>query len=81
MNEELSETLREAIKELYFWQYGDATNFTAKLYELIGKADPVNRMKLSLAFPYEVLAFKQWERAEVIEQFFKDAGVWPGCAD
>ncbi len=69
------EHLARAVKELYFWQYGtNPTNFTTVLYTLFSKADPSNQYKLSLGFPWEYEAFKQWNDSPDAEAFFAKFG-------
>ena len=65
-------TLQDAIQELYFWQRSsNPTNFHARLYDLIGKADSHNRERLRAGFPEEVEAFERWQRAENEKAFFE----------
>jgi hypothetical protein len=71
-------TVAEAVRELYFWQFQDATNFTAQLYSLIAKADYMNRSRLQGAFPMEFNAFMLWEAAKDQNEFFKQ---WEAIAD
>lgn len=66
-----AEELRKAIQHLFYWQKSGADNFTAKLYELMAKADPTNRQKLFLAFPAEAKAYSMWYCAPSAEEFFK----------
>lgn len=69
-------TLEEAIKELYFWQYSsDPSWFTAKLFDLIAKADPLNRFKLAEVFPAEVKAWMMWQESPNEEEFFRSHGI------
>jgi hypothetical protein len=65
--------LRRAIWELYYWQrLSDASNFTAILYTLISKADILNRAKLTMAFPYECVAYELWQESLDENEFFKN---------
>lgn len=58
--------------ELYRWQYDrKATNFTVQLYDLIAKADIVNKLKLHAAFPVNVECFLAWEQGDP-QDFFAD---------
>ncbi len=68
-------TLTEAIKELYFWQFGNNDNFHSLLYRLISKADYGNRLNLSRAFPAEVLAFTLWQDSEDPDAFYAKHGL------
>jgi hypothetical protein len=63
--------LHHAIKELYFWQYGDGTNFNSLLYNLFRKADIGNFSKLSKGFPEFAVAYLLWYNSNDSEQFFK----------
>lgn len=65
-------TLRQAVYDLRDWQYGsNPGHFYSLLYELIAKADLINRLRLSAAYPSEVLAFRMWEAADDPIEFFK----------
>lgn len=69
----------QAIKELYMWQRGMAHGskeyfFTAKLYELMCKADPENMLALSKGFPYEAKALMSWVASGNVYEFFKRYG-------
>lgn len=68
-------SLEEAIQELYYWQGHDeeADWFTAKLYDLITKADRSNMIKLCAGFPAEVLAWHMWQDSRDEKEFF---GEW-----
>lgn len=57
--------MSSAEKELYYWYVdGNATNFSAILYDLISKADNNNLQKLSLLYPEEVEAMKNFSYTE-----------------
>lgn len=69
----LPEDLTTAIRELYHWRKDEnATNFHAKLYDLIAKADRLNRRKIAAGFPAEVYAFVLWEDSPNEAKFFED---------
>lgn len=55
--------LELAVKELYHWQKNGSTDFSAKLFELMMKADPGNMMKLTSAFPMYARALEMWQEA------------------
>lgn len=68
--------IEEAIKELYYWQYGtNPTNFTSRLFDLMTKADIQNRCLLAIAFPFESKALELWHAAKSEEVFFKEWGM------
>lgn len=68
--------LQNCIFKLWTWQHSNLNSFSDMLYDLIAKADPVNRQKLALSFPYHVLAFQLWQVAgnagEDLFDAFKD---------
>lgn len=69
------ESLRRAVREMYFWRHTDATNFTARLFDLFLKADPVNLERLKLGFPAEALAVELWRMSASEQKFFEEHGV------
>lgn len=56
-------TLKEAVTELYFWQYSRTGSFHNYLYDLLQKADESNKQKLAEGFPTEREALQMWEEA------------------
>lgn len=65
-----------AARELYFWlRNPDASNFTARLYGLITKADCENLHRLAVAFPDEVFVWREWHTSENLADFFQSYGV------
>ncbi len=69
-------TLNDAVKELWYWQYGTApTNFTSSLFSLMQKADIVNLAALAGAFPMEYEALLAWMRSKDTTKFFKSYGI------
>lgn len=66
----MNRQLQKAAFELYRWQCGGATNFTAKLFDLIAKADFRNREKLRTAFPMEVFVFCEWYASPTPKEFY-----------
>lgn len=70
----------EAVMKLWEWQHGGATHFTAKLFELLGKADPENLDRLALGFPQEVWTWQRWRGSENPETFFEQFFEGPGGA-
>lgn len=71
-----SDLLLLACRELYFWQHGTASGFHTSLFDLIGRADMNNRMKIAKGFPHEVQAYAAWELSKDPEQFFKDLNLF-----
>lgn len=56
--------LDRGTQRLIEWQYRWAGGFHTKLFELIGKADDMNRARLALSFPEEVAAFNNFSRVK-----------------
>ncbi len=72
--------LTRAVKELFYWQYSNATPwFTYLLYDLITHADFHNRARIGVGFPWELEAFTQWESAPDQDEFFKKFGFTPSA--
>lgn len=72
-------TYEEAVQELYYSLYGSyPSNFHTLLYDLIKKADPVNKERLRLAYPMELEVFEEWQMARDQSEFFARWGlkVW-----
>lgn len=64
--------LDKAVKELFYWQFGNnPTNFTARLFDLMTKADLENAARLAKAFPVEAQAYLLWYHAPDANAFFK----------
>lgn len=62
-----------AIAELKNWDYNrEASNFSAKLFELISKADMCNKQKLLKGFPCRTSAYLLWMQAPDKESFYKE---------
>lgn len=70
------EKLKIAIEELYNRNHTVCADwFTAKVFDLIEKADMANRARLSIAFPAEVLAWERWQHSSDEKEFFKTYGI------
>lgn len=66
---------KKAIENLYYWQQG-GDSFTCMLYSLIAKADYWNKESLAEAFPYNVLAFDDWQKStDMGTELFKNHGL------
>lgn len=70
----LSPQLQDAIRQLYYRQSSYSDCFSNMLYDLIAKADPANRARLSKGFPEYVLAFQMWAEAPLEGEFFLTFG-------
>jgi len=67
-------TLRQAIKELWAWQYSYTDCFHNRLYDLFMKADAENTLRLAKGFPEEFGAITAWKNSPNPEEFFKKEG-------
>ena len=64
--------LEQAIFDLYLWQTNpSADHFTVMLYRLLNKADPVNKERIGVGFPTELLAYELWYNSPDPQGFFK----------
>ena len=75
-----TQEMKTAVQELYFWARGRGSssppsNFTAKLYDLIAKADTLNKLKIAKGFPAEVSAYNEWMHSKTEVEFFKRYGL------
>lgn len=70
-----NERYLQAVERLHQWQYAGLDSFTACLFNLFMKADPMNRLKLGVGFPEEFLAFREWNDSSDQEAFFKKYGL------
>jgi len=68
--EKLREEVKQAVLDLYLWQYGGSSSFKSQLFSLMGKADTNNQSKLSEGFPVEVRVYKEWYSSESSKAFF-----------
>lgn len=70
-------TIKQAIVDLYYWQRNPReTNFSARLYGLMAKADEDNMTRLAAAFPIEYTAYTTWKSYPGGgDKFFKDNKV------
>ncbi len=76
MDEKPEGQLLRAVKELHYWQYGpNPTNFTSMLYLMFQKADSLNKVRLTIAFPFEALAYKEWCESTSQDEFFEKYGL------
>ena len=54
------EGLSQGERRLVEWQFGLSGSFVTQLFMLIARADSGNRIRLSLAFPDEVIAYQRF---------------------
>jgi len=76
----LEGSAKDVVDEFYRWSVGTCkTNFSAKLFELICKADPHNSCKLVMGFPLEVILVNKYLNVEGwFEQFKKEYKISRG---
>ena len=73
---EISNSFKEALKDLYFWEYGSqVSSFSDRLYSLLTYADENNLNKLKIVFPAHVLAFQLWRKSPIKFEFYKKFGL------
>ena len=72
MSYEMSE--KEAVTEVFRWQYQNTNSFFNKLLDVIHKADVSNRAKLMKAFPNLVAAHTLWMDSPTPGKFFESYG-------
>lgn len=53
------QSLKEANSKLHYWRKG-ASSFSAKLFDLLCKADDKNKLKIFIGFPEETIVFLLW---------------------
>jgi len=71
----------DAVKEFFFYKQGTSGSFHTALFDLIAKADPINKAKLERGFPFEVEAVLVWNHAgNNGDDLFKDYGLISGPA-
>ncbi len=69
------DTMEDAIRELYFYKKGTAGGFATQLFDLIGKADVYNRVKIARGFPEVIKAYLEWQSSPNEAEFFKSYGL------
>lgn len=55
---------------------GTPSSFSGKLYDLLLKADLINREKIRLAFPVEVEVFEEWYNSRCEDDFFQKIWIY-----
>ena len=69
-------TFKDAVREVYFWQYSNTGCFNQQLLNLFQKADPSNKQKLAGAFPELYDALSAWEAAgDYGNDLFREHGL------
>ena len=74
------ETVEDAIKEIFLWQYQSTGSFYNLLITLFRVADYENRVKLSRIWPNLAIALTLWEAAgaSMESHLFKGLGIKDG---
>lgn len=68
------EEVEGQLYNLFRWQMGWSTSFSAKLFELFTKADLPNRHKLQQAFPVHAAALDWWIQHPNPEELWEEMG-------
>lgn len=50
----------QSIKDLWYWQMNRGDSFNCQIFELLGKADQENRIKIFMAWPELYQAWHAW---------------------
>lgn len=74
-NEDIKRKKLDAAKTLFHWQCNGSDCFTAKLFELMLKADTKNRSRLGLAFPVEAAVLAEWQLSTTPSEFYRYYGI------
>lgn len=67
--------IAQAKFDLFLWQYENCSSFSCKLFDLIGKADIHNKLKLGEVFPEHVAVWDMWQFSN------NDKNFWQSCKD
>jgi hypothetical protein len=54
---------RDAVSDLFYWQYCDSTSFNSKVFELLQKADWENQHRIHRGWPWLYHAWRDWNAA------------------
>lgn len=68
-------TYREAVLDLFYWQYRSGKDFYSALFNLMTKADDSNLVKLAMSFPFHALVFERWKNSVSEREFFEENGI------
>lgn len=66
---------KQIAQEFFDYTRGKRGSFAFTLFELIERADPMNRVRISQAFPEYVHTFQEWQRLG--ERYFDQIQVRP----
>lgn len=69
------EKYKEAVRQVYYWQYNHTKSFNNCLLDLFGKADLDNSLRLQRGFPELTAAYADWYLSDDQEAFFKCHGL------
>ena len=66
----MKEDYKRALTRFMYWKKNtNSTNFTAQLFNLICKADDLNKINFLKGFPAETIIWLLWYAGEEIERF------------
>jgi len=69
------EDFKQAVRELYCWQYAPTGGFSDKLFEALSVASETDYIQLGMNFKNKVLTHIYWSAVSDKDAFFKAAGV------
>lgn len=73
---EIDPNVKEAIKEIYYWQYHNTNSFMNRLITLFQVADRQNFARLERGFPLIAIAYNMWlispNQNDFFEQYFPE---------
>jgi hypothetical protein len=71
----MEDSVERCVEHLFHWQHSNSDSFSAKLFELIMKADSTNRNRLALAFPHHFAAWHAWWLSDDSDRYFAKWGL------
>lgn len=66
--------LNKARKLLFYWQTNPSDNFASRVFDLMGKADPINTRNLMRGFPVECQVWSEWFESKDPDALFRSWG-------
>ena len=63
--------------ELWCWQHSNTGCFNNMLFELIAKADFINKERIRDSFPEFVLEYERWCEADSPQAYYRENGIEP----
>lgn len=60
---------KDAVRDLWYWQYQQGDSFNCKVFQLLAKADGFNKGRIALAWPYLFMVWTDWHSNDNDEYF------------